>query len=326
MTDTDPMISIAKRMEALQAENEQLRKLDGPLTTPTGYSRRMLWRAWEAGRAQVDHADPERDSLQIFNRWLLGPMGEHHPIERAWTEDDEIERKGDKGAIRSLADELHRQRAENEHLRRDADQIVELTTLLAKNQAEYDLQLQAMRACIVYARDRRGGAFDFDEWNKMVEYALRAGFPPPHALEDAQTKEAQAWAAVASIREERDELREQLQFWKGQADAAYVEMRDKVRAANQERDELVAAAVNSPLTGVHETAFGKGREQRWKMPPGELSAATEAELDSLYAYARDRLDPNRPREPPVVCACSPKYRELAPGVHAAYCPLAGRPT
>jgi hypothetical protein len=25
------------------------------------------------------------------------------------------------------------------------------------------------------------------------------------------------------------------------------------------------------------------------------------------------------------CACSPKYRELAPGVHAAYCPLAGKP-
>jgi hypothetical protein len=60
-------------------------------------------------------------------------------------------------------------------------------------------------------------------------------------------------------------------------------------------------------------------------------------LDSLYAYARDRLDPNRDREPPVVCACSPyveydaatgrqKYRELAPGVHAAYCPLAGKPT
>jgi len=71
----------------------------------------------------------------------------------------------------------------------------------------------------------------------------------------------------------------------------------------------------------------------------QLSAATDAEpppnlvelsgrylLDSLYAYARDRLDPNRDREPPVVCACSPKYRELAPGVHAAYCPLAGRPT
>jgi hypothetical protein len=67
------------------------------------------------------------------------------------------------------------------------------------------------------------------------------------------------------------------------------------------------------------------------------SAQEVAELDSLYAYARDRLDPNRDREPPVVCACSPyveydaatgrqKYRELAPGVHAAYCPLAGKPT
>jgi len=49
--------------------------------------------------------------------------------------------------------------------------------------------------------------------------------------------------------------------------------------------------------GVHETEFGAGRNREWTQP-----------------------------QPPTGCACSPKYRELAPGVHAAYCPLAGRPT
>ena len=33
--------------------------------------------------------------------------------------------------------------------------------------------LRAMRACIVYARDRRGGMFDFDTWIHMVDHALR---------------------------------------------------------------------------------------------------------------------------------------------------------
>jgi hypothetical protein len=51
---------------------------DGPLTTPTGYSRRMLWRAWETARTT---ATTEAESLRAFNRWLLGPMGEEHPIE-----------------------------------------------------------------------------------------------------------------------------------------------------------------------------------------------------------------------------------------------------
>lgn len=76
--------------------------------------------------------------------------------------------------------------------------------LRAERAREFEVHLQALRACIMYARDRRGGAFDSDKWEKMVEYALRAGDVPPHALEDAQAKEAQAWEAVKSIREARD--------------------------------------------------------------------------------------------------------------------------
>ena len=61
--------------------------------------------------------------------------------------------------------------------------------------------------------------------------------------------------------------------------------------------------------GVHETEFGAGRDRRWMMRGNLLPGGT-----------------HEAQKPPSVCACSPKYRELAPGVHAAYCPLAGRPT
>ena len=71
-------------------------------------------------------------------------------------------------------------------------------------------RLQVMRTCIVYARDRRGGLFDFDEWADMVRHALEDGTVPPHALENAQAKEVQAWEAVKSIRAERDLLKLQV--------------------------------------------------------------------------------------------------------------------
>jgi len=61
--------------------------------------------------------------------------------------------------------------------------------------------------------------------------------------------------------------------------------------------------------GVHETEFGAGRDRRWMMRGNLLPG-----------------DTHEAQKPPSVCACSPKYRELAPGVHAAYCPLAGKPT
>ena len=69
-----------------------------------------------------------------------------------------------------------------------------------------------LQACIKYARDRRGSSFDFDEWKTQVEHALDNKIPP-HAIENAQAKEAQAWAAVSAIRKERDELREWLGTW-----------------------------------------------------------------------------------------------------------------
>jgi hypothetical protein len=103
--------------------------------------------------------------------------------------------------------------------------------------------------------------------------------------------------------------------------------------------------------GVHETEFGKGHNRRWKMrgnllpvaggptlggedfvgkSPEERRAMIDAvvmgEPDESEADQYDRAtgDLGRPLET-LPCACSAKYRELAPGVHAAYCPLAGKP-
>jgi DNA repair exonuclease SbcCD ATPase subunit len=72
-----------------------------------------------------------------------------------------------------------------------------------------DALQKVVRVCeaIVYARDRRGVAFDFDTWDKMVEYALRVGDVPPHALEDVQGEVVALQKALASVRDERDAAR-----------------------------------------------------------------------------------------------------------------------
>ena len=62
---------------------------------------------------------------------------------------------------------------------------------LQRSDANAFFAIQAMRACIVYARDRRGNAFDFDTWDKMATSALETGTVPPHAVEDAQSEALQ---------------------------------------------------------------------------------------------------------------------------------------
>ena len=87
-------------------------------------------------------------------------------------------------------------------------------------------------------------------------------------------------------------------------------------AAQTERDALRAQLVDRPARSAQDMVA----------EAGVLRDQYASELDSLYAYARDRLDPNRDILDGGRCACSPKYREMAPGVHAAYCPLAGSST
>jgi len=115
---------------------------------------------------------------------------------------------------------------------------------------------------------------------------------------------------MAELQAENEQLKERIG-----------DLEQNLRVAESARDDARAES-QRPARSVKELVAEAValRDQMRNMPP----AATEAELDSLYAYARGRLDPNRDREP-VVCACSSKYRELGPGVHAAYCPLAGRP-
>jgi hypothetical protein len=90
---------------------------------------------------------------------------------------------------------------------RDVEGVVKERDKLRKANAEHDVQLQAMRACIVYARDRRSGSFDFDTWIKMVEYALRVGDVPPHALEDAQSEATALMKVLIDVRTERNALK-----------------------------------------------------------------------------------------------------------------------
>ena len=66
--------------------------------------------------------------------------------------------------------------------------------------------IAAMRVCIVYARDRRGGAFDFDTWTRLVETALEKGQLPPHAIEEAQAETLIYRTALDNVRKERDAL------------------------------------------------------------------------------------------------------------------------
>jgi hypothetical protein len=66
-----------------------------------------------------------------------------------------------------------------------------------------------------------------------------------------------------------------------------------------------------------------GVTTRWRLPVPEPEMADlirEARVASAMETlaTADILDGGQ-------CACSPKYHELTPGVHAAYCPLVGRP-
>jgi hypothetical protein len=104
--------------------------------------------------------------------------------------------------------------------------------------ADNETQHRAMRACIVYARDRRGGMFDFDEWSKMVEHALSRGDVPPHALEEAQGLEAETRRALYKIRDDRDRLQRMLDT----AEKLLAELRDKLRIAKAVRDDARKAS------------------------------------------------------------------------------------
>lgn len=241
-------------------------------------------------------------------------------------------------------------------------------------------QNQKLQAALVYARDRRGPRFDFDEWIIQVEHALDNKIPP-HALENAQAKEHQAWIAVSNMRAARDEMRVKLEDAEREH-ASHVanilhstnhvinEQSEKLRVAEAVRDDARAASQRyldekrlaqdtataalalleaerrdrretiqptpeqcpwilpdgDPDEGFwyckhppghadpHETEFGRGRNEAWI----HTSPSTAGEMAALLAATRS-TDSTRS------CECSLKYRELAPGVHAKYCPLAGLP-
>ena len=113
-------------------------------------------------------------------------------------------------------------------------------------------QNQKLRACIVYARDRRGGLFDYDEWIEQVEHALDNKIPP-HAIEHAHSMKAQAWGVLMSLRKEcyelrknRDELLARLNDVTAERTSrqgkVIDELREKLRIAEAVRDDARAAS------------------------------------------------------------------------------------
>lgn len=66
---------------------------------------------------------------------------------------------------------------------------------------------QAMRVALIYARDRRGSAFDFDTWKQLVEEALGWGRLPPHAIEDAQAEALKFRDALRNVRTRCEQLK-----------------------------------------------------------------------------------------------------------------------
>jgi chromosome segregation ATPase len=93
----------------------------------------------------------------------------------------------------------------------------------------------------------------------------------------AANRMAELQAENEQLKERIGDLEQNLRVAESARDDARAESQRPARSVK----ELVAEAVTL-------------RDQMRNMQP-----ATEAELDSLYAYARDRLDPDRPRELPV---------------------------
>lgn len=190
-----------------------------------------------------------------------------------------------------------------------------------------DEQIAALRACVVYARDRRGGMFDYDEWAHMVDKALE-GVVPKHALEDAQGREAVAWASVKRMREERDAARAELRD--------VITIKDAEIARNEELQKQVAALEENGVR-MREYRFaiegirtdGKGNpitDYDGQIAPSiaKPSDGTNVArpIDDLTGIENSVTDDDPPE---VTCGCSPKYIELKPGVHANYCVQAGKP-
>lgn len=101
------------------------------------------------------------------------------------------------------------------------------------------------------------------------------------------------------------------------------ELRERLRVAEAVRDDARAAS-NRDLERrrVAEAEVAELRERL----EAERPARSVKELVAEAVVLRDRIRnmdeaSNRIEE----CECSPKYRELAPGVHAGYCPLKGLP-
>jgi hypothetical protein len=153
-------------------------------------------------------------------------------------------------------------------------------------------QLQAMRACIVYARDRRSNGFDYDEWARMVDHALHQGAVPPHALEEAQGLEAQALKTCQTLRAERDAANK---------DRAW--LRTNMAELQAENGQLREAWARTSQTIAVE--IGKNNELR------EQLRAAEVVRDDARAASQRYLDEKRAMQARYAAQCEDQRRTVA---------------
>lgn len=189
---------------------------------------------------------------------------------------------------------------------------------------------QLLRACVVYARDRRGGMFDYDEWALMVEKALE-GIPLAHAIENAQATEAKAWDAVKNMRRDRDAARTELMNVIVIKDKQVDEIHQlKAQVAELEENGVRMREYRFAIEGIR--TDGKGNpipppdHQRKIFDENGIDVDDEIErMGNLRSPEQQaQIDAALADEPPP-CSCSEKYIELQPGVHSKYCARAGQP-
>jgi hypothetical protein len=135
----------------------------------------------------------------------ISEMKEHETLAQAFL--DLIGRLGilttDPEKVRRIPTEVlakvWREILETERLFAAPDAIREATKLRAAN--------EALSEALVYAQTKRGSSFDFDEWNRLVEHAMK-GERAPSALENEIASHQATRQALDNVRKEREALRE----------------------------------------------------------------------------------------------------------------------
>jgi chromosome segregation ATPase len=154
----------------------------------------------------------------------------------------------------------------------------------------------------------------------MSKLHIDATLVAARRMAELQTENEQLRAKITGLIESGNRLAKSLDFTLSDIDRLQAEnerLCEKLRIAEAVRDDARAASQRDldEKRAVEEAG-------------AELTAMVVKMMPSFDPRVRKLMVNGESHEidrPDPTCACSPKYRELAPGVHAAYCPLRGKP-